>query len=173
VPRDGDVTVDMGRATLPDLAPVQVTVDGESSWPARAVDVGNPHAVVLLDDLAAAGPLRLEPVVRPEAAFPSGVNVEFAVPVGPRHYAMRVHERGVGETQSCGTGAVAVVVAAGAIGDAADRSTGWVVDVPGGRLLVTVRDDGGIDLTGPADLVAEGTLEAAWVDAHRHHGRGS
>jgi diaminopimelate epimerase len=70
---------------------------------------------------------------------------------------MRVHERGVGETRSCGTGACAVMVAAARRDGVTGPST-YVVDVPGGRLTVTERADGHVELAGPAVLVAEGDL---------------
>jgi diaminopimelate epimerase len=149
----GDVTVDMGPADLPPTEH-KVTV-GDRSWPAVEVDMGNPHAVVFVDDLAEAGDLLGAPVVEP--AFPDGVNVEFAVRVGDQHLAMRVHERGVGETRSCGTGACAVMVAAARRDGVTGPST-YVVDVPGGRLTVTERADGHVELAGPAVLVAEGDL---------------
>ncbi|GAA3144808.1 hypothetical protein GCM10017687_72200 [Streptomyces echinatus] len=80
---------------------------------------------------------------------------------------MRVHERGSGETRSCGTGACAVAVAA-ARRDGTDppspaprrRTT---VDVPGGRLVITERPDGEIEMTGPAVIVAEGAIDADWL----------
>ena len=159
---DGDVTVDMGPARLPGVArPVRV---GSASWPATEVDVGNPHAVVLVDRLADAGELRQPPAVEPP--FPGGVNVEFVESRGPGHVAMRVHERGVGETRSCGTGACAAMVAVAAhdgAHDGADQGSGrtYVVDVPGGRLSVRRRADGHLELTGPAVLVAEGTVSTA------------
>ena len=81
---------------------------------------------------------------------------------------MRVFERGVGETRSCGTGAAAAAIAAAY--DAGDLpSTSPVdirVDVPGGSLVVTVHPDGTADLTGPAILVAEGTFDLAGLDAY-------
>jgi diaminopimelate epimerase len=86
--------------------------------------------------------------------------VEFVVRRGPRHLAMRVHERGSGETRSCGTGACAVMVA-GALADRTARNTPYRVDVPGGTLQVTWTDTDRVLLTGPAVLVAEGT----WLDA--------
>ncbi len=163
--RSGDVTVDMGTASLPGTARTVRVGPTTGPWlSAVEVDVGNPHAVVFVDDLAAAGELRSAPEVAP--AFPDGVNVEFAVRRGPGHLAMRVHERGVGETRSCGTGACAVMVAAaaqdaraGGVGQGEPRA--YVVDVPGGRLTVNRRTDGHLELTGPAVLVAEGTVSAA------------
>ena len=159
----GDVTVDMGPATFAGPAEVKVTAGGRT-WPAVSVDVGNPHAVAFVDDLAEAGELREPPVTEPP--FDGGVNVEFVVSRGHRHIAMRVHERGVGETRSCGTGACAAMIAASRrAGEAGPTS--YVVDVPGGRLTVAQRPDGQVELTGSAVLVAEGTLAADWLAAHR------
>ncbi len=109
IAKNGDVTTGMGKARLPE-GDVKVTV-GDRSWPARNVNMGNPHAVAFVDDLAHAGDLYAPPPFSPAAAYPDGVNVEFVVDRGPRHVAMRVHERGAGETRSCGTGACAVAVA--------------------------------------------------------------
>ena len=158
----GDVTVDMGPARLPG-SDRKVTV-GARSWPAVEVDVGNPHVVVFLDDLDEAGTLDEAPTVEP--GFPDGVNVEFVADRGTRHVALRVHERGVGETRSCGTGACAVMVASARRDDvtapAGSEGLSYVVDVPGGRLTVTERADGHLELTGPAVLVAHGTLDEVW-----------
>lgn len=156
----GDVAVDMGPANLPGTDR-KISV-GTRSWPAVEVDMGNPHAVVFVDDLADAGSLWDAPAADP--AFAHGVNVEFVVARGPRHVAMRVHERGVGETRSCGTGACAVMVAA-ARRDGVAGPTSYVVDVPGGRLTVTDRGDGHVELSGPAVLVAEGNVEQGWLEA--------
>ncbi|SOD64172.1 diaminopimelate epimerase [Streptomyces zhaozhouensis] len=162
-PERGPVTVTMGAAHLPDGAAASVTVAvGARDWPAHHVDMGNPHAVAFVDDLAHAGPLREAPVVRPAAAYPQGTNVEFVVDRGERHVALRVHERGSGETRSCGTGACAVMVAA-ARRDGRDpavdgRPVTYAVDVPGGRLEITEAVDGTVSMTGPAVIVAEGTL---------------
>ncbi|KOG91423.1 diaminopimelate epimerase, partial [Streptomyces varsoviensis] len=98
----GDVTVGMGAARLP-AGEVTVAV-GDLRWPARNVNMGNPHAISFVGDLAEAGDLLTAPAVSPAAAYPDGANVEFVVDRGPRHVAMRVHERGSGETRSCGTG---------------------------------------------------------------------
>jgi diaminopimelate epimerase len=120
--------------------------------------MGNPHAVAFVDSLDDAGPLDVPPAHDP-SEYPHGVNVEFVVPRGPRHVAMRVHERGSGETRSCGTGACAVMVAA-ALADGVDpqapAGTTYRVDVPGGRLEVTWTEQGRVLLSGPAVLVARG-----------------
>jgi len=152
----GDVTVDMGDYQLPDLGDVRVRV-GAREWPAVAVLMPNPHAVAFVADLDHAGDLLTPPEVTPEGAYPHGVNVEFVLRRGPAHIAMRVYERGVGETRSCGTGACAAMVAA-ARRNGATAPVGYVVDVPGGRLHVCERQDGHVELTGPAVLVAEGEL---------------
>ncbi len=152
----------MGAAGWPDTGPVTVRV-GARSWPAEAVTMPNPHAVVFVDDLDHAGDLRTAPEVVPAGAFPEGVNVEFVVDRGPHHVAMRVHERGVGETRSCGTGACAVMVAAARRDGLLHEDGGavtYTVDVPGGRLEIGVRADGRVSMAGPAVLVAEGELVA-------------
>ncbi|HZG02632.1 MAG TPA: diaminopimelate epimerase [Streptomyces sp.] len=162
--KDGDITVHMGTARLPDGPDPSVTVTvGGRSWPARNVNMGNPHAVAFVDDLDHAGDLLAPPAVTPADAYPDGVNVEFVVDRGPRHVALRVHERGSGETRSCGTGACAVMVAAarrdGAVPAAGGTPVTYTVDVPGGRLVITEHADGGIEMTGPAVIVAEGTVD--------------
>lgn len=162
---EGDITVGMGRALLPE-GDVTVAV-GEHSWPARNVNMGNPHAVAFVDDLADAGNLCTAPGFSPASAYPDGVNVEFVVDRAPGHVAMRVHERGSGETRSCGTGACAVVVAAARRDNADPALTGvpatYTVDVPGGTLVITERPDGEIEMTGPAVIVAEGEIDAHWL----------
>ncbi|MEV6945569.1 diaminopimelate epimerase [Streptomyces sp. NPDC051172] len=162
----GDITVGMGRARLPE-GDVTVTV-GERSWPARNVNMGNPHAVAFVDDLAHAGNLYAPPPFSPASAYPDGVNVEFVVDRGPRHVALRVHERGAGETRSCGTGACAVAVAAARRDGADPAVTGspvtYTVDVPGGTLVITEQPDGEIEMTGPAVIVAEGEIDSEWLE---------
>lgn len=166
VAKDGAVTVGMGAAWLPDgdeeTDRITVSAAGHT-WPARKVGMGNPHAVAFVADLADAGPLLEAPEVRPATAYPDGVNVEFVVGQGPRHVALRVHERGAGETRSCGTGACAVMVAAARRDGHDPRVDGtpvtYTVDVPGGRLEITERADGEIEMTGPAVIVAEGRID--------------
>ncbi|RIV40836.1 diaminopimelate epimerase [Micromonospora radicis] len=134
---------------------------GGLTLPGTAVDVGNPHLVCPVPaglDLAGLDLTRAPGF--DQTLFPSGVNVEFTAPAEPidgidGHVLMRVYERGSAETLSCGTGACAV--AAVALDDAA-REVGTVaVDVPGGRLTVTITDDS-CWLSGPALLIATGTL---------------
>ncbi|MER5429091.1 diaminopimelate epimerase [Streptomyces sp. NPDC002588] len=164
--KDGEVTVGMGRARLPE-GEVTVSVGGRS-WPARNVNMGNPHAVAFVDDLAHAGDLHSPPPFSPASAYPDGVNVEFVVDRGPGHVALRVHERGAGETRSCGTGACAVAVAAARRDGADPAVTGtpvtYTVDVPGGRLVITERPDGEIEMTGPAVIVATGEIDQEWLE---------
>ncbi len=139
---DADVVlVDMGSAVVGD----PVTVDGTQ---ATSVDMGNPHAVVHVASVEALG--TLDPDRK-------DLNVEYVEDLGPTHLRMRVHERGVGETRSCGTGACAAVVAT-VLRKGLPRGEAYDVDVPGGRLVVTWREDGHVTLTGPAVLVAEGEV---------------
>ncbi len=153
---DGEITVDMGAPKVLEETQVSVEVSGvERCWLATHVDMGNPHAVAWVDDLADVGPL-FDPPVHDDSLYPDGVNVEFVVRRGPAHLAMRVHERGSGETRSCGTGACAVMVAA-AVADDAARDTDYRIDLPGGTLRVRWTADGRILMTGPAVIVAAGT----------------
>lgn len=132
-------------------------------WTGWRVDVGNPHAVSLL---AASEADRLDqldlgraPLWRPADAFPAGVNLEFVRVTGDRQIAMRVFERGSGETRSCGTGTCAAAAATAAARNlahgGADGPVTFVVDVPGGSVEVELDGDR-TALTGPAVLVAHG-----------------
>lgn len=152
---DADITVDMGAPRLPGVAR-SVTVDGRS-YPATEIWMGNPHVVVEVQDLADVGPLLRPPDVDPVLE----TNVEFVVRHGPGALAMRVFERGAGETQSCGTGACAAAVAAARWSGVGDGE--WTVEVPGGRLGVRWDGTGGVLLSGPAEIVAEGTLSAGFA----------
>ena len=161
---DGNVTVQMGLPRFFADRPI-ATAAPMPPTPGTALEIPNPHVVVFVeseDDLAALD-LTRPPVVDPP--LPDGQNVEFVVRRGPRHIAMRVHERGVGETRSCGTGICAAAVAtAQADGSGADGST-WRVDVPGGTCEVVWQTDGEVQMTGPAVLVAEIEVDDAWLRA--------
>jgi diaminopimelate epimerase len=159
----GSIAVDMG---LPRRHAQSGAILGDLSLPGTAVDVGNPHLVCLLPanvelstiDLTSAPTFDRE-------LFRSGVNVEVyaaAVTGADVHVRMRVHERGVGETLSCGSGACAV--AAVALHDAGLERGVVVVDVPGGRL--TAEFDGETCwLSGPAVLVARGEADLDAIGA--------
>jgi diaminopimelate epimerase len=124
---DGQVSVEMGAAR----------VDGNSGF----VDMGNPHVVVFVCDLAAVDGGR------------DGVNVEYAaVGPGPEELTMRVFERGVGETEACGTGACAVAAAAHQRGLVGRRVT---VNQRGGAVTIDLGDGDNIVLTGPAEYVCD------------------
>ena len=152
---DGDqVTVDLGAPVIG--CETWVRVDGRT-LAARQVTTGNPHAVAFVADLGEAGRL-LEPPEVDHEIYPDGVNVEFVARHGDRHIAMRVHERGSGETRSCGTGACAAMVAT-AVADQVGRGATYRVEVPGGELAVTWTDDDRLLLAGPAVIVAAGTTE--------------
>ncbi|MDR1448810.1 MAG: diaminopimelate epimerase, partial [Propionibacteriaceae bacterium] len=155
VERDGRITVGLGQPKRR-LEPVLVFAAGRR-WSGRRIDIGNPHCVVrldgdgLLDGLDLASPPCLEP-----ADFPDGGNVEFVEPVGPQALRLRVWERGVGETESCGTGVVAAAFDHLAV--TGDGTGGCQVRVPGGVLNVRVGLDGEAFLTGPAVIVARGEV---------------
>lgn len=152
---DGRFRVEMGPVQVAPEA-VEVTV-GSRTWPASAVDVGNPHAVSLLeesDDLATLD-LGRQPTWTPVEQFPAGVNLEFVRLLDADTLQLRVHERGSGETESCGTGTVAAAAAV-ALGQGRDTGS-WRVLVPGGEVQVELAD-GRAHLTGPAELVFRGEL---------------
>jgi diaminopimelate epimerase len=166
------VTVDMGVPQLdpaaipfkyagPGVVDVPVDVDGS---PVRltAVSVGNPHAVVVVDDVDAAPVATLGPGLERHPRFPEGTNVEFVQVLDPGMVRARVWERGVGETAACGSGACAVHVALFALGRAGEET---IQSWPGGTLAVHYdREDATVRLTGGAVEVASGELDDRWVD---------
>ncbi|PZF79356.1 diaminopimelate epimerase [Jiangella anatolica] len=155
--QDGQITVEMGRAKPAATRQLAFVCTAGRTWEAVPVRVPNPHAVVFVDDLDEAGSLTTQPDLRPAAAFPDSANIEFVADRGHKHIAMRVWERGVGETRSCGTGVCAAAWAA-MRRDGAGAGSRYLVDVPGGRLVVTERPDGELLLTGPAVLGLRGTV---------------
>jgi diaminopimelate epimerase len=167
---NADVTVDMGKANrLGSGGEAFEAVVGGRRFAGLAVDVGNPHLACVDPQLDAEGLAALDvgaPVQFDRAQFPDGVNVEVLTsPVwGPAGSSvrMRVHERGVGETRSCGTGTVAAAVAA--LADAGADTGTLTVRVPGGDVVVTVTDATSY-LRGPSVLVARGELSEEWWDA--------
>jgi diaminopimelate epimerase len=154
-----DVTVEMGKTSQ--LGTGEAIVGGRP-FAGLAIDVGNPHlacvdADLTVDELAALDVAA--PVSFDRAQFPEGVNVEVLTAPHGGALSMRVHERGVGETRSCGTGTVAAAVAALAFDGA---TTGTLqVRIPGGEVTVTVTDASSY-LRGPSVLVAQGELSEEW-----------
>jgi diaminopimelate epimerase len=119
------------------------------------VSMGNPHAVIFVDDVAGFDVAKYGPVIERHRLFPKRINVEFIEVVSPRAIRMRVWERGSGETLACGTGASAAVVAANLNG-----YTGRNVKVRllGGDLMIRLHKDGHVYMTGPAVEVFEGII---------------
>jgi diaminopimelate epimerase len=153
---DGRIRVSMGPAAIGDRWVVVTTVDG-ADFKALTANVGNPHAVSFVDDLDGLS-LHAAPRWDPPEEFPQGVNLEFVRHLGPRHISMRVFERGVGETRSCGTGTVAAAAVARALDqDKTLLPVTYRVDVPGGTVEVELTENEAY-LTGPALLVAHGEL---------------
>jgi diaminopimelate epimerase len=153
---DGRIRVSMGPAAIGDRWVVVTTVDG-ADFKALTANVGNPHAVSFVDDLDGLS-LHAAPRWDPPEEFPQGVNLEFVRHLGPRHISMRVFERGVGETRSCGTGTVAAAAVARALDqDQTLLPVTYRVDVPGGTVEVELTENEAY-LTGPALLVAHGEI---------------
>jgi diaminopimelate epimerase len=171
---DGQVTVDMGAPVFdPDHVPFDAAglvprlENGFALWPlalaegrvveSAVLSMGNPHAVQRVDDVATAPVAEVGPLIEHHPRFPERVNAGFLQIIDRSHIALRVHERGAGETLACGTGACAAVVAGIRLGWLA-RSV--EVDMRGGRLRIEwPADDAGVAMTGPAQTVFEGEIE--------------
>lgn len=160
---NGLVTVDMGApilepAAIPFVAekqaltyPLQV---GEQTLEISAVSMGNPHAVMLVDNVDTAPVSELGPLIERHAAFPRRVNAGFMQILDPAHIRLRVFERGAGETLACGTGACAAVVAGILRSLLAESVT---VELKGGKLTIDWKgDQAPVFMTGPATTVYEG-----------------
>jgi diaminopimelate epimerase len=166
----GEFTVDMGAPAVGGHALAEI---GCQPYEGLAVSLGNPHLACVVDRPVAEFDLTAAPKVD-RGQFPDGANVEVVRILGERHLEMRVHERGSGETMSCGTGAVAAAVAvafAAGAGPSGGKGNGnghagpvgaWTVQVPGGTLTVTLAPTTSL-LTGPAVIVAEGDLNESWL----------
>ncbi|QLC33879.1 diaminopimelate epimerase [Halarchaeum sp. CBA1220] len=162
---DGEtVTVEMG---VPSFAPDDVSHarEGElveadlAGWTVTALNTGVPHAVVFVDDVDSVDLDAMAPALRHHDVFPEGANVNLAAE-DDGGFAQRTFERGVeGETEACGTGAVAIAVAAARLGMAPETGT-VTVSPPGGDLEIGLRADGATTLRGPTTYVESGETEA-------------
>jgi len=173
----GQVTVDMGAPVfdLPRVPfnPSALLASPSGAWQTwqlspgspdlgqpvavAVVSMGNPHAVLTVDDVDTAPVQRLGPLVQQQAAFPSGVNVGFMQVVARDHVRLRVYERGAGETLACGSGACAAVVAGIRLGLLDDSVR---VDMTGGTLRIEWQGDHTpVMMTGPAVTVFEGDID--------------
>lgn len=162
---DGQVTVDMG---VPRFAPADIPFIAEeqtSDYPLEltgetievsVVSMGNPHAVMQVDDIDSAPVAQLGPQIESHTRFPQRVNAGFMQVIDRTHIRLRVYERGAGETLACGTGACAAVVVG--------RQQGWLDDkvtvtLPGGDLQIRWNGNGeAVMMTGPAVSVFEGKM---------------
>lgn len=165
---NGEVRVNMGQ---PHLEPAKIPFTAstrEILYPIEvegrtleigAVSMGNPHAVLLVDDVGSAPVDTLGPALERHERFPRRTNVGFMAVRGPDSIDLRVFERGAGETLACGTGACAAVVSGRLRGLLDERVT---VRLPGGTLVVSWGgNEQAVWMTGPADTVFEGTLDIA------------
>lgn len=170
---DGLVTVDMG---VPLLAPEQIPfaaideedarsishqlVIGNETVNVTCINMGNPHAVIVVEDIEQAPVHRLGAAIENHKQFPQRVNVGFMQIVAPRRIRLRVFERGVGETQACGTGACAAVVAGISLGLLGDDEP-VEVNLPGGQLLISWQQqpDAHVWMTGPTQSVFDGEID--------------
>ena len=157
-----NIAVTMGRVSL---GPMDVSVHTETgSWPAVGIAGMNNHAISVVEDIADAGSLDEIPTALPAGTYPDGVNFEFIQTKSPNHIAMRTHERGVGETLSCGSGSCAAAYVHATSNHLNDPWT-VQVDVLGGTVYVDSDTDGVLTLRGPAVFVSEGTIDSSLLQS--------
>jgi diaminopimelate epimerase len=162
--RSADIfAVDMGRPLVTGNGHTSIQVDG-TPYDVACVSMGNPHAILAVHDVATAPVHSLGARIERLPEFPGGTNVEFIRVEDKASVTMRVWERGVGETLSCGTGACAVAVATAVRGETGREVA---VHVPGGTLEIHWTEDDRVVMTGPAVLVADGELRPQWWSAAR------
>lgn len=164
---DGQITVDMGPPRLnPQEIPFKgeqqadryvLALDNHEPVEIGAVSMGNPHAVIQVENVDTAPVEHLGSLIEQHDQFPDRVNVGFMQIIDPAHIRLRVYERGAGETLACGSGACAAVVT-GRIQNVLEEKV--KVDLPGGILMVSWSGSNEpVLLTGPATTVFEGTIE--------------
>jgi len=144
--------IPMEGSPLSEVREVQISL-GDANVYATCLSMGNPHCVIFVEDLEKYDVLNRGPLLENHPLFPNRTNVEFVEVISPMALKLRVWERGVGETQSCGTGACAALVAANLKGLSGRHAT---VKVKGGSLEVEWAEDGTVFLAGPARFVFKG-----------------
>jgi diaminopimelate epimerase len=147
--------VDVGPVSFPNGCAAETLDALDVSWTFFEVSLGNPHAVIFVDDLRAVDLVALGRAFATDARFPNGTNVHLVHVLDARTIAVRHFERGVGLTQACGTGAVACAAAARRLHGTASPVT---VRVPGGTLLVEWEPGAAARLTGPAQTLFTRTI---------------
>ena len=165
----GWVKVDMGKPKFePDEIPFtpktitkvqnsyRLNVDG-TPVTLYVANMGNPHAIIKVDDVLTAEVEKLGKAIESHAAFPERVNVGFMQVMNNRHIRLRVYERGVGETQACGTGACAAV-ATGVREGWLDEGVDIRAQLYGGSLVIRWQEGYPVYMTGPATFVYEGVF---------------
>lgn len=163
---DGQVTVNMGA---PKFAPAQIPFVADAqqtqyhltlenaTLQISALSMGNPHAVTLVDNVDTANVAELGPQIESHARFPQRVNAGFMQVIDPHQIKLRVFERGSGETLACGTGACAAAVSGMQLGL---LQSPVLVNTRGGQLHIAwAGDDQPVMMTGPAEIVFEGSIE--------------
>ena len=159
--------VDMGKAILkPSLIPVNIDGDvvidrplniDDDEYNVTCVSMGNPHAVVFVDDVEDLDLSSIGPKFEHDPVFPESVNTEFVKVIDPTHLRMRVWERGSGETWACGTGTCATVVAA-CLNGYCNKGEDVEVQLNGGKLVINYTDDT-VFMTGPCHDICSGVIE--------------
>jgi diaminopimelate epimerase len=161
--------VDMGE---PDFSFSQGSavevVSHDVSWTAYPVSMGNPHAVVFVDDLSTLDFATWGPRLETARVWPNGANIEFTQVLSPNHLRVKVWERGAGPTLACGTGACAAAVMASRLGLAQELTAGAIrVSLPGGVLAIHGTPDNHVFMAGPAVRVFSGSIDISKVEKER------
>jgi len=154
-----DISIRIGQPNM-DFSHEEVSFTTKSgTYSGRPVFMPNPHCVTIVEDVALVGDLIEAPILQPNRRFPNGANIEFISSHSEAHITMRTHERGVGETLSCGSGACA---AASVWATRLDMVAPWTiqVDVLGGTVYVDCDELGFLTLRGPAQVIAAGTVQS-------------
>jgi diaminopimelate epimerase len=156
------VEVDMGAPNLLStfdfrLSTTRLSSSKSFDFPIHEVSLGNPHAVIFVDDLSNINLGEVGPIIENDPHFPNRTNVEFVKVLNDKEIEVIVWERGAGETLACGTGACASVFAANQAGKIGKRA---IVHLPGGDLDIELAEDGHILMRGPAEKVFEGEIAA-------------